>query len=176
MLDFDKTLTPGDIEGGIVNVVVEIPTGSLNKIEWHREKATFQIDRVEPLEFSEPSNYGFIPRTLNEDGDELDVLIISEESIPTGTVLKAKIIGVMKFDDEGKTDDKVLVVPIDNQSNDNTINTTSDISKQKIDQITNYFTHYKDMTKPNSTIVMGWGDVSEAKNIIYKSIKRWENQ
>ena len=176
MVDFDKMLTPGDIEGGIVNVVVEIPIGSPNKIEWHREKTAFQLDRVEPLKFSEPSNYGFIPHTLNEDGNELDALIVSDESIPTGTVCKAKIIGVMKFEDEGDIDDKIIVVPVDDQNNGNVMNTLSDIPKQKIDQITYYFAHYKDMIKLNCTIVRGWGDISEAKNIIYKSIECWNNQ
>jgi len=176
MVDFDKTLTSGDIEGGIVNVVVEIPIGSPNKIEWRREKTAFQLDRVEPSEFSEPSNYGFIPHTLNEDGNELDALIISGESIPTGTVCKAKIIGVMKFEDEGDSDDKIIVVPIDDQSDGNTVNTLSDIPTQKIDQITYYFTHYKDMIKPNCTIVKGWGDISEAKKNIYKSIELWNSQ
>jgi len=176
MVDFDKTLTSGDIEGGTVNVVVEIPSGSINKVEWNREKVAFQLDRVEPSKFTEPSNYGFIPHTLNEDGNELDVLIISEESIPTGSVLKVKIIGVMKFEDEGEIDDKIIVVPVDDQGGGNIIKTLSDIPKQKIDQITNYFTHYKDTIKPNSTIVEGWGEISEAKNIIYKSIERWKNQ
>ncbi|HZJ34527.1 MAG TPA: inorganic diphosphatase [Candidatus Angelobacter sp.] len=176
MVDFDKTLTPGDIEDGIVNVVVEIPAGSIDKVEWHREKTDFELDRVEPLKFTEPSNYGFIPHTLNEDGNELDALIISEESMPTGAISKAKIIGIMKFDDEGETDDKIIVVPVDDINNGSAIKILSDIPKQKIDQITNYFTHYKDMIKPNSTIVKGWGDISEAKDIIYKSIELWEKQ
>lgn len=176
MVDFDKTLTSGDVEDGIVNVVVEVPAGSINKIEWHREKTSFQLDRVEPSKFTEPSNYGFIPHTLNEDGNELDALIISDESIPTGTVLKAKVIGVMKFNDEGDIDDKIIVVPVGDQNNGSKINTVSDIPKQKIDQIIYYFAHYKDMIKPNQTIVKGWGDFSEAKDIIYKSIGLWNNQ
>ncbi len=175
MVDFDKMLTSGDIEGGIVNVVVEIPIGSPNKIEWHREKVAFQLDRVEPSKFTEPSNYGFIPHTLNEDGNELDALIISDESIHTGTVLKAKIIGVMKFEDEGDSDDKIIVVPIEGRNKANA-NTLSDIPTQKIDQIEYYFNHYKDMIGPNYTIVKGWGDIAEAKKIIYKSIECWDNQ
>lgn len=176
MVDFDKSLTSGDIEAGTTNVVVEIPAGEIEKIEWDREKTAFQLDRIEPAEFSEPSNYGFIPRTLNEDGNELDAIIISDESMPTGTVCKAKIIGVMNFEDEGDSDDKIIVVPNDDQNDGNAINSIEGLPKQKLDQITYYFNHYKDMIKPNQTIVKGWGDILEAKKIIYKSIERWNNQ
>ena len=93
--DFNKILTPGDVDGGVINVVVEIPTGSSHKIEWNRELAVFQLDRVEPQIFAKPTNYGFIPQTLDEDGDELDALIITNEPLATGVLLEAKIIGVL---------------------------------------------------------------------------------
>jgi len=64
MADFNKILTPGDVDGGIINVVNEIPAGSNHKIEWNRKLAAFQLDRVEPSIFSKPTNYGFIPQTL----------------------------------------------------------------------------------------------------------------
>jgi len=79
MADFNKILTPGDYENGIINVVVEIPTGSTHKIEWNRDLAVMQLDRVEPKAFAKPTNYGFIPQTLDEDGDELDVLLITND-------------------------------------------------------------------------------------------------
>ena len=70
MADFNKILNPGDYENGEINVVVEIPTGSNHKIEWDRKNACFMLDRVEPIAFAKPCNYGFIPQTLDEDGDE----------------------------------------------------------------------------------------------------------
>ena len=73
MADFNQILTPGDVDGGIINVVNEISAGSCHKIEWNRKLAAFQLDRVEPAIFAKPTNYGFIPQTLDEDGDELDV-------------------------------------------------------------------------------------------------------
>ena len=88
MADFNKILTPGDVDNGIVNVVIEIPTGSNNKIEWNRQKTVFQLDRVEPLIFAKPTNYGFIPQTLDEDGDELDALVITDQPLPTGIFLE----------------------------------------------------------------------------------------
>jgi inorganic pyrophosphatase len=100
MPDFNQVLTPGDYQNGTVNTVVEIPEGSILKIEWDREKAAFMLDRVEPGIFAKPTSYGFIPQTLDEDGDELDTLIVCDEALPTGIWLEAKVLGVMKFEDD----------------------------------------------------------------------------
>ena len=176
MADFNKILTPGDIDGGVINVVVEIPTGSSHKIEWNRELAVFQLDRVEPAIFAKPTNYGFIPQTLDEDGDELDALIITDAPLTTGIFLEAKVIGVMKFEDDGEIDDKVIVVPADDRNTGNAINSLEDLPKQLLSQIEHHFTHYKDLKKPGSTIVKGFGDIEEAKAIIHESVERWNNR
>lgn len=176
MADFNQILTPGDIDGGIINVVVEIPTGSSHKIEWNRNLAVFQLDRVEPAIFAKPTNYGFIPQTLDEDGDELDALIITDEPLTTGIFLEARIIGVMKFEDDGEVDDKVIVVPADDRNTGNAITSLEDLPKQLLAQIEHHFTHYKDLKKPGSTIVKGFGDIEEAKAIIHESVERWNNR
>jgi len=176
MADFNKILTPGDVKNGNINVVIEIPAGSNNKIEWKRELAVMQLDRVDPKIFAKPTNYGFIPQSLDEDGDELDVLLIADEPLPTGIFLEAKYIGVMKFEDGGEVDDKIVAVPADDRNTGNAINSLSDLPKQMIDQITYHFSHYKDLKKPGSTIVKGWGDQAEAKIIIDKAIERWNDQ
>lgn len=176
MADFNQILTPGDVDGGVINVVVEIPTGSSHKIEWNREKAVFQLDRVEPAIFAKPTNYGFIPQTLDEDGDELDALIVTNEPLPTGIFLEAQVIGVMKFEDDGEVDDKVVVVPADDRNTGNAIKSLSDLPEQLLKQIEHHFNHYKDLKKPGSTTVKGWGDVEEAKQIIHESIERWNNK
>jgi inorganic pyrophosphatase len=176
MADFNQILTPGDVDGGIINVVIEIPAGSSHKIEWNREKAVFQLDRVEPTIFAKPTNYGFIPQTLDEDGDELDALIITNEPLPTGIYLEAKVIGVMKFEDDGEVDDKIVVVPADDRNTGNAIETLEDLPKALINQIQHHFSHYKDLKKPGSTIVKGWGDIAEAKEIIHESITRWNEK
>jgi len=176
MADFNKILTPGDVDAGIVNVVVEIPTGSSHKIEWDRENAAFKLDRVEPSIFAKPTNYGFIPQTLDEDGDELDALIITTDPLTTGIYLEAKIIGVLKFEDDGEVDDKVIVVPADDRDTKNAINSLDDLSEGLKAQIEFHFNHYKDLKKPGTTIVKGWGDVEEAKRIVHEAIERWNNK
>lgn len=176
MADFNQILNPGDVDNGVVNVVVEIPLGSQHKIEWNRELAVMQLDRVEPGIFAKPTNYGFIPQTLDEDGDELDALIITDQALPTGIFLEAKVIGVMKFVDDGEVDDKVVVVPADDRHTGNSINTLEDLPAQLKNQIEHHFSHYKDLKKPGSTNVTGWGDVVEAKRIIHESIERWNKR
>jgi inorganic pyrophosphatase len=176
MADFNQILTPGSVDEGIVNVVIEIPKGSSQKIEWNRELTVMQLDRVEPAIFAKPTNYGFIPQTLDEDGDELDALIITDASLPTGIFLEAKVIGVMKFVDDDEVDDKVVVVPADDRHTGNAINSLEDLPKQLLAQIEHHFSHYKDLKKPGSTVVKGWGNVEEAKTIIHESIERWNQK
>lgn len=175
MPDFNKVLTPGDIENGLVNTVVEIPEGSRLKVEWDREHAAFKLDRVEPSIFAKPCNYGFIPQTLDEDGDELDSLVICPEPLATGVWLEARIVGVMKFEDDGEVDDKIVVVPSDNRDQGERLKTLED-DPVLVKKLEHHFTHYKDLKKPGSTIVKGWGDAEEAKRVIRECIERFNNQ
>lgn len=175
MADFNQVLTPGDYQNGIVNTVVEIPQGSALKIEWDRKRAVFMLDRVEPAIFAKPTNYGFIPQTLDEDGDELDTLIVCPEPLPTGIWLEARIVGVMKFEDDGEVDDKILVVPADNRDEGDWLKSPSDAPKL-IEKLEHHFTHYKDLKKPGSTKVLGWGDAAEAQRIIGECIERYNQQ
>ena len=125
MADFNQVLTPGNVEEGMVNTVVEIPEGSRLKVEWDRERAAFMLDRVEPAIFAKPCNYGFIPQTLDEDGDELDTLVVCPEPLPVGVWLEAKVIGILNFEDDGEADHKVVVVPADDRDDGRFNNFTS---------------------------------------------------
>lgn len=173
MPDFNKVLTPGDIADGKVNTVVEIPEGSSHKIEWDRKRASFMLDRVEPAIFAKPCNYGFIPQTLDEDGDELDTLIVTDEPLPTGIWLEAKIIGIMNFEDDGEMDHKVVVVPSDDRNTGDSIESLEDLGERWQEKIKHHFSHYKDLKRPGTTKVLGWGDVSEAKKVIEECIERY---
>lgn len=175
-MDWNQVLDAGDVDGGIINVVVEIPAGSNNKIEWRRDLKVFAIDRVEPRIFAKPTNYGFIPQTLDEDGDELDALIITDDPLPTGVFLEAKVLGVMKFVDDGEVDDKIVVVPADDRQTGNKYQTLADLPDQMIKQIEFHFNRYKDLKKPGSTKVEAWADIEEAKSVIRESQKRWVNK
>ena len=174
MADFNKILEPGDYENGELNVVIEIPTGSNHKIEWDREHACFMLDRVEPIAFAKPCNYGFIPQTLDEDGDELDVLMITDQPLTTGIWMKGRILGVMKFVDDGEVDDKIICVPEDDRNNGDKYKTLEDLPKRTLEQIEFHFNHYKDLKKPDTTKVKKFGDLKEAKQVIKDAIARYE--
>ena len=176
MADFNQVLTPGNYQNGSVNIVIEIPEGSILKIEWDRKRAAFMLDRVEPSIFAKPTNYGFIPQTLDEDGDELDVLLVCDEPVPTGVWMEAKIIGILNFEDDGEMDHKVVVVPADDRNTGDSINSLEDLGDRWKQKIEHHFAHYKDLKKPGTTIVQGWGDVEAAKQMIAESIERWDNR
>ncbi len=173
MPDYNQVLTPGDTEGGKLNAVVEIPYGSHLKIEYDRKRACFMVDRVEPSIYAKPVNYGFIPATKDEDGDELDVLVVTSEPIPTGVWLECKIIGVLKFEDDGEGDHKIVAVPDDDRDSGDSVNSLDDLGERWQQKISEHFTHYKDLKKPGSTKVLGWGNVEEAKQVIRESIQRY---
>jgi len=164
MSDFDALFAAND--GELITTVVEIPKGSMNKIEYDREHKVFVLDRVEPGIFAKPVNYGFIPQTTDEDGDALDTLIMTDEPLPTGVVVKAKVVAVLDFVDGGENDHKIVCVPEDDRHWGNPVNDLADLSAQWKQQIEHHFNHYKDLKKPGTTVVKGWGDAKAAWEVI----------
>lgn len=176
MADYNVVYTPGDLENELVNTVVEISERSILKIEYNREKCSFELDRVEPAIFAKPSNYGFIPGTLDEDGDELDTLIVCAEPIPTGVVVEGKIIGVLNFEDGGEKDHKVICVPASDLDSGNRIKTLDDLGEQWKNKIEYHFNTYKDLKKRGTTKVLGYGNAQDAVVVIKECIERFKNQ
>jgi inorganic pyrophosphatase len=132
------------------------------------------LDRVEPAIFAKPCNYGFIPGTLDEDGDELDTLVVTEEPLPTGIWLEATVVGVLNFEDDGEWDYKVVCVPADDRHTGDNIKSLDDLGERWKQQVEHHFSHYKDLKKPGSTKVHGWGDIESAKKVIAESIERYK--
>lgn len=176
MADWNAVLDAGDVDGGIINVVIEIPMGSNNKVEWNRKLKVFEIDRIEPSAFPKPTNYGFIPQTLDEDGDELDALVITNDQLPMNTFLKVCVLGVMKFADDNEVDDKIICVPADDRDTGNKIKTLADVPEQLIKQIEFHFNHYKDLKKAGTTKVQEFAGIEEAKVVIRDAQRRWKDQ
>ncbi|MBA2279304.1 inorganic diphosphatase [Candidatus Saccharibacteria bacterium] len=166
MADYNALYDAGDIDGGVITTVVEIPKWSTLKIEWNRKTCVFELDRVEPSIFAKPTNYGFIPQTLDGDGDELDTLLLTNDPVPTGVVVKATVLGVLNFEDDGEEDHKIVCVPADDRNTGNAMKSLNDLHDQWKQKIEHHFNHYKDLKKPGTTKVLGWGDVEDAKAII----------
>lgn len=158
-----------------VNTVVEISKGSSMKIEWDRHKGYMKLDRVEPKIFAKPTNYGFIPSTLDEDGDELDTLIVTEDLLPMGVVVEATVVGIVNFEDDKEMDHKVIVVPSDDRHSGK-ITSYKEFGEKWMQQIEHHFNHYKDLKKPGSTKVLGFGDATEAWKIIEECIERAKSE
>lgn len=174
MVDFNQILDAGNVAGGIINTVIEIPKWSTLKIEWRRDLTCFELDRVEPSIFPKPANYGFIPQTLDDDGDELDTLVLTNDPIPTGVYVKIKVIAVLNFEDDGEMDHKIVGVPVDDRNTGDAITSIDDLHDRWKQKIEHHFSHYKDLKKPGTTNVMGWGDAEAAKKIILECIDRYK--
>ncbi len=173
MADYNKLYSPGDLPNTI-NTVVEISEGSTLKIEYRKELGVFELDRVEPAIFAKPVNYGFIPGTIDEDGDELDTLIVCDEPLPMGVVVQARILGILNFEDDGEMDHKVICVPADDRNNGDRYQTVEDLGEAWIKRIEHHFSHYKDLKKPGTTVVQGFGDKDHALKIIAECIERYK--
>lgn len=173
MVDYNTLYTPGDYKSGTITTVVEIPKGSMLKVEYNRTKCTFELDRVEPEIFAKPTNYGFIPGTLDEDGDELDTLIICPEALPLGVVVEARIVGVLNFEDDGEMDHKIICVPADDRDSGDAIKTLDDLPDRWKQKVEYHFSTYKDLKKPGTTKVLGYGDAAEAMKVIEECVERF---
>ncbi len=174
-MDYNTIFTPY-AEGQTINVIMEISKGSMHKIEYDRKRKVMVLDRVEPAIFAKPVNYGFIPATLDDDGDELDVLLVTEEPLPTGLAVEATVIGVLEFEDDGEMDHKVICVPSDNRNTGDSIQSLDDLGERWQQMIEHHFTRYKDLKKPGSTKVLGFGDAAKAHEVIAECIERWNNE
>lgn len=175
-MDYDALLTPYVDNGKNIYTINEIPKGSTLKVEFDRTRKLMVMDRVEPAIFAKPVNYGFIPGTLDDDGDALDTLLVTDEPVPTGVYTEAVVIGILEFEDDGEMDHKVICVPADDRQSGNSIVSLSDLGEQWQKQITHHFTHYKDLKKSGTTKVLGFGDAVRAHEVIKECIIRWNNR
>lgn len=158
-----------------LNAVIEIPYGSNIKYELDKESGAIMVDRVMYSAMFYPANYGFIPNTLADDGDPIDVLVLNEYPIQAGAVIPCRLIGVLLMEDESGMDEKLLAVPvskIDPRYDD--IKTLNDLPKASLDKIKNFFETYK-MLEPNKWVkVKEFTGIEKASEILENSIKNYK--
>ncbi len=130
----------------IIDVIIEIPKKSNIKYEYDLEKKSFKVDRILYGANVYPQNYGFIDKTLDWDGDPLDVLVISDHSFIPGTIVPTRILGAMKMIDNGETDTKLIGV-IENDIRFNNINKLQDLNQAYLNEIQDFFENYKNLQK-----------------------------
>jgi inorganic pyrophosphatase len=164
----------GKIEKGIVNVIIEIRKNERNKYEFDKSTGRLFLDRVNGTTLGYPADYGYIPGTLCEDGDPLDALLIIDESVPHGTVVPARPIGVLYFEDDGEMDEKLITVPADDVSKDH-IKDLADLGDNFKSVVEHFYSHYKDWKNGWTGVegkLSGWGDASAAMVVVNESIER----
>ncbi len=160
-------------EDAVINTIVEINAGSINKYEIITETGTLKLDRVGFSSLSYPFAYGAIPCTWDLDNDPLDVEIVNvTEPLVPGTLVEVRVIGIMKFIDGGEVDDKVIAV-INDDKRTNHIQSIEDLGEQFIKETTYYWEHYKDLKKPGTGKVEGFFGVEEALRIIKECEERY---
>lgn len=157
-----------------VNVVIEVPVGGEPiKYEMDKKAGTLVVDRFLYTSMRYPGNYGFIPHTLSDDGDPIDVLVANQRGIIPGAVMAVRPVGVLKMRDEAGGDEKIVAVPVPRLTrryeNVRNIGDLPEITRQ---QIEHFFAHYKDLETGKWVKVVGWGDAAEAERMILEAIAR----
>jgi inorganic pyrophosphatase len=157
-----------------VNVVIEVAIGGEPiKYEMDKESGTLFVDRFLYTPMRYPGNYGFVPHTLSDDGDPIDVLVANTRPIIPGAVINVRPVGVLKMEDDGGGDEKIIAVPSPKLTQRyNTVSNYTDLPAITIAQIQHFFEHYKDLEPGKWVKVMGWGDAQEAKALILAAIER----
>ncbi len=156
----------------VINVIIEIQKGSRNKFEVDKATGRLFLDRVNGTLLGYPTDYGYVPDTLCEDGDPLDALVVIDESLPHGVVVPCRTIGVLNFEDDGEMDEKLICVPADDISKDH-IKTLEDLGPAFKKNLEHFYTHYKDWKKDWKGVdgkLHGWGGPEEAQKVIEQSI------
>lgn len=156
-----------------VHVIIEVPMGSEPiKYELDKDSGAVFVDRFLHTAMTYPCNYGFIPHTLSQDGDPVDVLVVGRRALMPGCVVAVRPIGVLLMEDDKGKDEKILTVPVSRlHPFFDEVNEYTDLPKILLDQIRHFFEHYKDLEEGKWVKVHGWGDKETARKLILEGIK-----
>ncbi len=156
-----------------VNVVIEVPLGG-DAIKYEIDKASgaMFVDRFLYTDMRYPCNYGFIPGTLSDDGDAVDVMVVGNRPLVPGSVVGARPIGVLLMEDEAGLDEKILAVPSPRLTRYYAkIESYTDLPDILVERVSHFFTHYKDLEPDKWVKIVGWRDRGEAEALIIKGVE-----
>ncbi len=171
------TLSAGDKAPHEFNVVIEIAAyGPPVKYEVDKNSGLLMVDRFMNVSMEYPANYGYVPHTLYDDGDPVDVLVLTPQPIIAGCVIKCRAVAVLDTEDEKGKDAKILAVPTDKVSTNYyaDIKDLADVSKRKQDEIRHFYEHYKDLEEGKWVKISGWRDAAAARTEIENSMKAYK--
>lgn len=160
-----------------INVIIEIPMhGEPVKYEVNKESGALFVDRFLTTAMYYPANYGYIPETLSEDGDPVDVLVVTPVPLISGSVIRCRVVGMLKMTDESGIDAKLLAVPTDKLCTMyKSIQTYNDLPQHLLLSLEHFFQHYKDLEEGKWVKLDGWEGPEEAKREIIASVKRYQD-
>ncbi len=158
-----------------LNVIIEVPLGGHPvKYEVDKESGAMFVDRFLHTAMHYPCNYGFVPHTLSEDGDPVDVLVAGSLPVVPGAVVRARPVGVLVMEDEKGLDEKILAVPVDDLHPFYTnVSSFRDLPGILREQIAHFFNHYKDLEKDKWVEIKRWGEAEEACRMVEESIEKF---
>ncbi|MDQ5882763.1 MAG: inorganic pyrophosphatase [Patescibacteria group bacterium] len=162
-MDYSKLIL-GEEAPELVYAVVEIPQGSSNKYEFDVRFETIKLDRVLHHPFNYPGEYGFLPETIEADGDHLDILVLASQPTFPGCLLQARPVGLLEMEDSGKTDSKIIGISARDYSYQG-INNYTDLPFYLPKQIEIFFQNYKKL-EGKETKILGWKNAQVAKDYI----------
>lgn len=167
---------PGDNAPDEINVIIEIPSHSDPvKYEVDKETGAMFVDRFMGTSMHYPTNYGYVPNTLSEDGDPVDVLVVTPVPLISGSVIKCRPVSVLNMTDESGPDAKILAVPVDKLTGRyRHIQSFEDVPPSLLNSISHFFEHYKDLEEGKWVKIDGWQCVADAKKEIVDSIERFK--
>jgi inorganic pyrophosphatase len=170
-----SNVTPGKKVPDAFNVIIEIPMNADPiKYEVDKESGAIFVDRFIGTAMHYPTNYGYVPQTIAGDGDPVDVLVITPFPLPAGVVIPCRAIGILKMEDEGGQDGKVLAVPTDKiLPIYKHLQKPEDLPELTLRQISHFFEHYKDLETGKWVKVMGWDGVDAARKEITDGIANY---
>ncbi len=164
----------GEKSPEVVNVIIEIPRGSKNKYEIDKETGLIKLDRAMRTAQDYPFDYGFMPRTLWDDGDALDVAVLTTYPLASGIMVPARVVGVMRMIDSGECDDKIIAVPNDDPRWDNVID-LDDVNPHTLKEMRHFFETYKTIDDKVVEIT-GFEGRDAAYDAVRKGIRLYEEK
>lgn len=159
-----------------IYVAIEIPANSSPvKYELDKDMGALLVDRFMATPMFYPANYGFIPHTLADDGDPIDVLVVTPYAVQAGSVIRCRPVGVLNMEDEAGGDAKLVAVPHDKLTNAySDVKDIDDLPQLLRDQIQHFFENYKTLEPGKWVKVQGWANAAEAKKAIEASVKAYK--
>ena len=157
-----------------VNVLIEVPVGGQPiKYELDKDAGTLVVDRFLYTPMTYPGNYGFVPHTLSEDGDPIDVLVCNTRQLIPGCLINVRPIGALMMEDDSGKDEKIIAVPSAHLTRRyEGVNNYADLPEITLQQVQHFFEHYKDLEPGKWVTIGGWRDAAEARRLIVEAIER----